>query len=206
MIIFMREKDFLKKKKSLVGPKDYVIGDATDDASGELSKFTNAISLDGLKPPKPLVNGILADSDNIDPEKIRKLGKRYLKSKEFRNAAIGLVMSQAKSDKNYFIVFRNKDFKAYGKNIFKYFKKEFETTDDVFFLIEDVTEKLLSRKIAEDTRRELNKACQCMIKKLEKADEEEKEEKEKKKSKKDKKKKKKKKGKKKSKYIFLDLD
>ena len=204
MIIFMRQKDFLKKKKSLIMPKDYIIGDATDDTTGELQKFSNTVSLAGLKPPKPLVNGILADSDNIDPEKISKIGKRFTKSSEFRNTGVGLVSAQAKSDKNFFIVFRDKDFKAYGKNIYKFFKSKFESDEDVFFLLDDVNEKILSKKISEETRHQLDRACKKMIAKLEKDSENDQEKKDK--NDKKKKKKKKKKGKKKNKYIFLDLD
>ena len=45
MIILMKEKDFLKHKKSLVVPKDYVIGDCTDDTTSDISKFSNISTL-----------------------------------------------------------------------------------------------------------------------------------------------------------------
>ena len=210
MIIFIKEKDFIKKCKSLVAPKDYVIADATDDSSGKIAtKFANTTSLDSLKPPKSLVNGILSDNDNIDPDKIESLGKKFLKSHSYLNTAVGLVLSQAKTDKNFFVVFKSKDFKAYGKNILKNFKKNFPTSADVFFIYnDDMDKKFLGKVISEKTQEELNDACKKLIKHLEEMDEEKKKDKKKKKKKKDKKKKDKKKKKKdkKSKYVFLDLD
>jgi len=199
MIVFMKEKDFLKHKKSLVEPKDYVIGDATDETTGELSKFAHSTSLDGLKPPKPLVRAIMADSVKLDPDKVDKMGKRFFKSPEFLNAAMGLAFSQAKSDLNYFIVFKNKDFKAYGKKIYKKFKELFPTSDDIFFLLKDTNDKILSKKISEESRRELNKAAQKVSDKLDKEEKEKKHDKKKKKKDKDKKKKKKK-----NKFLFAD--
>ena len=205
----MREKDFLKNKKKLVAPKDYVIGDATDNTSGEITKFSNLVSLDGLKPPKNLVNLILNDSDKLDPDKIEKLEKRYIKSQAFRNAAIGLIMSQVQSDKNYFIVFRDKDWKAYGKTIFRKFKKLFPCDEDVMFTFSDIEDnfKILSKALSEDARRELDKSTKKLIKKLEEQEKEKEESKEKKKKKKkdkDSDKKKKKKKKKKDKYLFIE--
>lgn len=206
MIVLMRQKDFLKKKKSLVAPKDYRIFDATDDASGEMSKFANTGSLDGLTPPRGLVKAILSDASEIDADKIDKLTKKYIKSHNFQITAIGLAEIQGKYDENFFVVFKDKDFKAVGKRIYKTFKKMFPTTEDVFILIDDATTKVLTRKISPETQAELLKAAQKKIKKLEsdKADEEK--EKSKKKDKDKKKKKKKKKGKKKDKFLLFDFE
>lgn len=205
MIVFMRQKDFLKKKKSLVAPKEYVIGDATDDASGELSKFAKTISLDGLTPPRGLVKAILSDASEIDADKIAKLTKRYIKGAPFQNAAIGVAMNQAKNDINTFIVFKDKDFKAVGKKIFKTFKKLFPTDEEVFILIDDASNKVLSKRVSSATQDELMKSAQKLIKKLEEGKAEK--EKSKKKDKdKDKKKKKKKKGKKKDKFLLFDFE
>ena len=205
MIVLMRQKDFLKKKKSLVAPKDYVIGDVTDDATGELSKFAKTISLDGLKPPRGLVKAILSDASELDADKIDKLMKKFLKGDPFMNAAIGVAINQAKSDINCFLVFKDKDFKACGKKIFKTFKKLFPTEDEVFILIDDASGKVLSKKISSDCQNELMKAAQKLIKKLEEGKAEKDKEKSKKKDK-DKKKKKKKKGKKKDKFLLFDFE
>lgn len=204
MIILMREKDFLKKKKHLVVPKDYRIADSTDDASGEITKFGNTCSTDGLKPPKDLIRALSSDSIKLDPEKIEKSEKRYFKSEDFLHTIMGIVALQVKSDINIFVVFKNKDFKVFGKRIFKKVKKLFPTEKDVFFLIEDVDDKILYKKISEDTRRELQNDIDKISKKLKKESEEseKKKDKEKKKKKKDKDKKKKKK--KKIKFISID--
>lgn len=204
MIVFMREKDFLKKKKSLVAPKEYVIGDATDDAAGDLSKFAKTISLDGLKPPKGLVRAILSDAAELDTDKVSKLTKRFIKSAPFMNAAIGVVMEQSKSDINWFLVFKDKDFKACGNKIYKSFKKLFPTEEDVFIRIDDVSNKVLSKKLSKETQAELLKSAQKQIKKLESDKAEEEKEKSKKKKKKDKDKSKKKKKKKKDKYLLFE--
>lgn len=205
MIVFMRQKDFLKKKKALVAPKEYIIGDATDDASGELTKFTNVHSLDGLTPPRGLVKAINSDASELDADKIEKLIKKYVKGAPFLNAAVGLVLNQGKRDVNAFIVFKDKDFKAVGKKVYKTFKKLFPTEEEVFILIDDATNKALSRKISSSTQDELMKAAQKVIKKLEDGKAEKEKEKSKKKDK-DKKKKKKKKGKKKDKFLLFDFE
>lgn len=205
MIVFMRQKDFLKKKKTLVAPKEYVIGDATDDASGELTKFAKTISLDGLTPPRGLVKAILSDASELDADKIEKLIKKYVKGSPFLNAAIGVAMNQGKNDINTFIVFKDKDFKAVGKKVYKTFKKLFPTEEEVFILIDDATNKVLSRKISSGTQEELMKAAQKVIKKLE-DDKSEKDKEKSKKKDKDKKKKKKKKGKKKDKFLLFDFE
>lgn len=206
MIILMKEKDFLKQKKSLVVPKDYVIGDCTDDTTSDISKFSNIVSADMLKPPKQLVRAICADNDKIDPDKIEMMEKKFFKSEEFIRCINGFVRLQIKSDKNYFLVYKNKDFKAFGKKIFKKLRKMYETEEDVFFIGGDISSKILSKKISEDTRRELDEVCRKYEKRLEKMSEEEEAKKDKKKKKKEKDKdKKKKKKKKKVKYFSIDF-
>lgn len=212
MIIFMTEKQFLKNKKKLVEPKDYVIGDCTDDASGDLTKFSNTISLDGLKPPSGLVKLLSkGDVDGIDPKKIEKLEKRFFKGSEFRNTMVGLLSAFAKPgyDKNYFIVFKKKDFEVCGKVIMKTIKKSIECDEDVIFTFEDVKEnkKILRKNLTNSARNQLNESIKKLIKKLEK-DFDEDEDNSKKKKDKDKKNKdkdkKKKKKKKKDKYLLFD--
>ena len=202
MIILMREKDFLKKKKHLVVPKDYRIADATDDTSSDIAKFANSCSVDGLKPPKDLIRALSSDSIKLDPEKIEKSEKRYFKSEDFLHSIMGVVALQVKSDINIFIVFKNKDFKAFGKRIFKKVEKLFPTEKKVFFLIDDIDDKDLYKKISEDTRRELQNDIDKLSKKLKKNSEES----EKKKDKKKKKDKDKKKKKKKKKMKFISID
>ena len=173
MIILIKEKQFLKDKKKLVAPKDYIIADATDDTTGELSKFSNTMSADMLKPPKQLVNAINADSNKIDPDKIDMMMKKFFKSEEFIRCINGLVRIQIRSDKNIFIVYKGKDFKTLGKKIFKKMRSMYEIDGDLFLLGEDVTEKILHTKLQESTRRELDECCKKVEKKLEKMSKEE---------------------------------
>ena len=100
---------------------------------------------------------------------------------------------------------KDKDFKAVGKKVYKTFKKLFPTEEEVFILIDDATNKVLSRKISSGTQEELMKAAQKVIKKLE-DDKSEKDKEKSKKKDKDKKKKKKKKGKKKDKFLLFDFE
>ena len=213
MIIFMTEKQFLKNKKKLVEPKDYIICDCTDDATGELTKFSNTMSLDGLKPPSGLVKLLSkGDLDEIDPKKIEKLEKKFYNGAEFRNTALGLLMAFAKPgyDKNYFIVFKKKDYKICVKGIMKAIKRSIDIGDDkILFTFDDYEDnkKILKKNLSNETRKALNVSCTKLAKKLEQDysdDDDVKKKKDKdKKNKKDKDKKKKKK--KKDKYLsFLD--
>lgn len=212
MIIFMTEKQFLKNKKKLVEPKEYIICDCTDDATGELTKFSNTMSLDGLKPPSGLVKLLSkGDLDEIDPKKIEKLEKKFYNGAEFRNTVLGLLMAFAKPgyDKNYFIVFKKKDYKICVKGVIKAIKRSIDIEDKIIFTFEDYEEnkKILKKNLSSETRKALNASCNKLAKKLEQDfsdDDDVKKKKDKdKKNKKDKDKKKKKK--KKDKYLsFLD--
>lgn len=199
MIFVLKLKDFLRNKKKLVEPKDYIIFDATDDSSGELTKFANAVSLTRFKPPKALTRLTLkaneSDFFEFDLDKIEKLEKNFLKGAEFLKSIDTIFVSAARKDQNIFVVMSDKDYKAYGERMIVELKKK-SGDYDVVFGIKDVEDspKVLRKMLSSGDISALKSAAEKLETKIRKLEEEEKDEdyhKKKKKKKKDKKKKKK---------------
>lgn len=214
MIFLLREKDFLRNKKKLVEPKDYMIFDATDDATGELAKFTNCVSVAGLKMPKTLIK--LAqklkddrdfDFDSINITEVEKREKKFFKTIDFLKAVDQIFAFQHHVDHNVFVVFANSDFKAYEDRIVKRFRKIAGDASDIIFTMDDIDDssKILRKGLSYSDISALKDSMTKIEKQIREYDDEKNDRSAKKKSKKDKDKKKKKK-KKSKKDRWMDFD
>lgn len=142
MIFIIDQKTWKKKAKKLVTYKDYIIFDATDDETGNLTKYSNVVSASGLCPSNKLIKGKLSeDYEMISKEKLKKMEKNWITSKAFRLSSMAIVkgLLQADGHINLFIVLKNKAYKAYGKKIKKEMSKLFDTKNAEFiYLKEDI--------------------------------------------------------------------
>jgi len=157
MIFVMSLKQFMKKKKKLAEAKDYIILDSTDSDAGDLKKFSGVITVDGFAPPKKLITEKEKEDAAIELDifKLEKIEKKYFKSKEFRNAAMGAVKALIEADRpfNVFVVIKNKAYKNFGDKIVKRIKKTFDINSDFVYSFDDLegNKKLLKKDIKKET-------------------------------------------------------
>lgn len=175
MIYFMREKDFIAARKKLVEPKDYIIFDVSDDATGEMSKFANCVGLSGLRPEKTLVNLLIKtmeDNTYFEPDKVEKLEKQYLKSISFLKAIDMVFVAQGRKDQNIYVVFRNRDYKAIGKTAIQKFRKAIDA--DIIFEYEDLEKdfKMLRRSLTSTEQNALRDALTVIERRIAKKENE----------------------------------
>ena len=175
MIFVVSMKQFMKRKKKLVSPMDYLIIDGTDDSSGELRKFCNVITVDSFNPPnKALAYFEKKDVsvDEIDEEKVKKVIKKYLKGKTFTVGVMGAAKALVEAGRpfNVFIIIKNKAYKHLGGKIIKKMKKILDF--EYIYSFDEIEEKpkLLKKEIDRDELKALSK-------KLKKLEEKEKEDK-----------------------------
>jgi hypothetical protein len=168
MIFIISQKQFLKNKKMLVKPKEYLIIDGTDDSSGDLRKFCNVITVDSFNPPAKVLSYFDKKDisvDDIDEEKIKKVMKKYLKGKSFIVGVMGAAKAIVDASRpfNVLIVIKNKVYKHLSSKIVKRMKKLLEF--DFIYTFDDIEEKpkLLKKEI---TREDL-KMLEKKLKKLE---------------------------------------
>lgn len=218
MILILREKDFLKKKEKFVQPKDYLIFDATDNASGNMNKFSNSAALPYITPPKSLLSLIVKldeESDDdfspIDVDKVEKLEKKFFKGIEFIRALDVVFVAQMRKDQNIFVVFKDKNFKSFETRVVQWVKKYIgENGEDLIKTFADYEEspKILRSSLSHNQASALKSSIEKLEKKIRKhSDAEDEIRREKKKEKeKEKKKKKDKKKKKKKKWMNYQFD
>lgn len=158
MLIVISKKDFTKNAKKLVEKKDYLIADAMDSDDAELTKYSQVVTMDGFAPPHKLVKAKLeddTDSIGIDDSKVKKLEKKFFKSKEFITATMACIKDVVTSHDahNIFIVLNNKAYKAYGKKIVKMIHKLAGIHFDIAATYGDVDEdKSILKKTLKDSK------------------------------------------------------
>lgn len=155
----MSEKQFKKKAKKLVEPRDYIICDGTDDDTGSLTKFSNVVSMSGFNPPSKLLK-VRIDEDfdcGIDVDKVKKMERKYFKNNTFKSSAMACVKGMLNERSgggqiNMFVILRNKAYKVYGKKIQKKVIKLIGADFDFVYLFDDVEEdkKLLRKELSRD--------------------------------------------------------
>jgi hypothetical protein len=134
MVYLIPLKFFEKFKKQLVEDKDYVLMDATVSENGKFDKYTNAVSLEGIAPPKRLVRA--AEEDEKDEDygsglsvfKTEELEDKFFNSQDFKIASTCLVKAMIGTEKylNVFVILDNKAYKAYGEKIIKHVHQYFD--------------------------------------------------------------------------------
>lgn len=158
MIFLMSKKQFLKEKKKLVEPKDYLIVDATDDDDAELSgKYSNVTVIEAFNPPGTLVKLQEGKDDVFDLSKVEKLEKKFFKGKAFIAATMAITKGMLTKDCNIFIVLRNKAYKYYGKAIKKRMEKLFNVDIKFIGLFSDIedSKKILLKELSDSNKDKL---------------------------------------------------
>lgn len=176
MIFLISEKKWKKSAKKFVEPKDYILFDATDDETGNLTKFANVIALGGMNPPSKLLKAREKDGEDvIDKGKLKKMEDKFFKGKEFKVASMALMKAlvQHSGDVNLFVVVKNKAYKHYAKKIKKNVEKVFDIDDDdyeIFYFYEDIEDnkKVLKSEIKGKYVNKLANKLKELEKKLEK--------------------------------------
>lgn len=173
MIFIMSEKQFLKDKKKLVVPKDYIIVNSTNDDRSELTKFNMCTTVDAFDPPEKLIRLIEKndDDDLFDMDKLKKIEDKFFKGEDFIQSAMAVTKGVIDKNINAFIILRNKKYKLYGKKIKKAIQKVFKAADVEFVhLYKDFSDnkKELSTKLSSSQISELRDALEDLEKKLSK--------------------------------------
>jgi hypothetical protein len=176
MIFLISEKKWKKSAKKFVEPKDYILFDATDDETGNLTKYANVISLGGMNPPSKLLKAKEKDGQEvIDKDKVKKMENKFFKGKEFKVSAMALIKAlvQHSGDVNLFVVVKNKAYKHYAKKIKKNIEKVFDIEEgdyEVIYFYEDIEEnkKILKAEVKGKFINKLSNKLKDLEKKLEK--------------------------------------
>jgi len=190
----MSVKTFMKKKKKLVEPKDYVIMDATDTNKGELEKFSNVVHLENFSPSNKLIKAKSQNDVDYDLFDIEKMEKKFFKGKGFRTSCLACVNALVENRNiNVFIVVKGKVFKYYGETLAKKMRKLFNVDFDFVrtFKKWDDDKKYLKKDLDNSELDELREKLRKLEKEIVDKSNDDDKKKKKKKKKKDKKKKKK---------------
>lgn len=192
MIIVIAAKDWLKNKKKLVDPKDYIILDCTDGQETSMRNFSETVTVDDFCIPSKLLSVMNKDigEEYVDLDNVETLEKNFFRGNKFASTVLATVSAfiTAESDINIFIVIRNKAFKFYRKRFITEFCRVFPDISPYVHIYEDKHKDKIKKILVKDLEAAEKNSLIKELKKKEK----EMEETAKPKLKKDKKKKKKK--------------
>lgn len=183
MIIIMDNKTWDKQVKKLVEPRDYVVGDATQDESCNIDRYSNCISMEGLAPGSKLVRlRMECDKDDVISEsKLDELEQKWINHVQFKKYAMACVSAMLNvtreqsgmKHQNVFIIIRKKPYKIYGEMIRDEFNKLFMKDvlkDDRFTFCElyDEEPKLYKAKLSKEEHEILEDGLRKVTKKVRK--------------------------------------
>lgn len=174
MILLITEKAFKKNAKKIAKQADYLICDGTGDESGDIAiKFSNVVAMEGMNPPAKLVSA-KKKPDEISPDKLEKMERKYFKGTEFKSNLMAVVngLLQTESSYNIIIILKSKVYKLYGKKIKKYFYKYFDVNFEFVYLWDEVEDcmSLLRKDLKKKQRKELGSELKKNEKRLKKSE------------------------------------
>lgn len=123
MIFILSEKQFTDKKntKMLVGSKDYIIINATNDDDTKLHRYSNTKEMDMLNPPSKCFPGSKESEKHFPTtsDKRKRAFKKFRNSQEFILAVMAVTATFVEMDGeiNIFVVFRNRVYKNYAEKL-----------------------------------------------------------------------------------------